>query len=111
MKRNVPPLPGLPSVPMADGEITEKTEALFQDICDASGNELLRKTIGLINAHLHIMRPYESAFIPDRGAEYEAMATAWSGRDMSRLRELTSTYFKRRRDLIPQITQIINRPN
>jgi DNA-binding GntR family transcriptional regulator len=96
---------------MADGEIAEKTEALFQDICDMSGNAMLRQTIGLINAHLHLIRPYEGAFIPDRNSEYEAMAAAWAKRDMPRLRELTTAYFKRRRDLVPQIAKIINRPN
>ena len=76
-----------------------------------SGNGSLRETIGLINARLHRIRPYESAYIPDRRAEYEAMATAWATRDMPRLRELTTAYFQRRRDLVPQIAKIINRPN
>lgn len=111
MTRHEPPLPGLPTGPLADGEIAERTEALFQDICDTSGNALLRQTIGMINAHLHIIRPYESAFIPDRGAELEALAAAWASRDMPRLRELTTAYFKRRRDLVPHIAKMINRPN
>ena len=96
---------------MADGDISERTEALFQDICDASGNELLRNTIGLINAHLHIIRPYESAFIPDRQVEFEAMSQAWTDRDLPRLRELTTAYFRRRRDLIPQLAQFISPAN
>ena len=111
MTQHGPPLPGLPSTHVADGDIAEKTEALFQNICDMSGNTRLRQTIGVINAHLHMIRPYESAYIPDRRAEYDAMATAWANRDMPRLRELTTAYFKRRRDLVPQIAKIINRPN
>ncbi len=111
MNRDGPSLPGLPSPPLADGEIAEKTDALFQDICNVSGNELLRQTIGLINAHLHVIRPYEGAFIPDRSSEYEAMATAWANRDIASLRDLTTAYFKRRRELVPQIAKIINHPN
>ena len=96
---------------MADGDIAEKTETLFQDICEVSGNAMLSQTIGVINAHLQVVRPYEGAYFPDRRTEYEAMATAWAKRDMPRLRELTTAYFQRRRELVPQIAKIINRPN
>ena len=111
MKRNLSPSPSLPAPEFDERDVGDKTEALFQDICNSSGNERLRQTIGLINAQLHPIRPYECRFIPDRSAEFEAMSAAWIARDMSRLRELTKAYFKRRRDLIPQIIGPAQRVN
>lgn len=111
MNNGARPLSGLSTIPFDGNDISQRTAALFQVIADTSGNALLQRTIGLINQHLDVLRPYESTFLSDRQAEYEALSRAWDARDMSLLRTLTAAYFQRRRDLIPQLSQLLNRPN
>ena len=87
------------------------TARLFFEMSTAIPDAKLRQAVATMNDRMTLKRQYESVLIPDLEAEYQALSECWHRRDMPKLKTLLLAYFKRRRDLAPQIAQLINRPN
>jgi hypothetical protein len=96
--------------PKSSLAIVEATETLFMEIASASGNEVVRRSMELMNRELKAFRPYEEDLIPDRQAEFDTLSACWAARDIPRLQILIAAYMKRRHDLVPEITGRINHP-
>ena len=92
-------------------DIAVATEQLFQAIADGAGSAALRESVLLMNKQMAAFRPYEDALIPDREAEYAALSESWAARDWPKLKVLIAAYFQRRESLVPQLAQLIDRPN
>ncbi|MCR6659772.1 MAG: hypothetical protein NVV72_10635 [Asticcacaulis sp.] len=90
--------------------IVEATEALFMEIASASGSEIVRRNMELMNRELKALRAYEEDLIPDRQAEFDRLSACWAARDIPGLQILIGAYMKRRQDLAPEIIGQINRP-
>jgi hypothetical protein len=89
-------------------DILLATEDLFLDIAKDS-DAPLKEAVVMMNARMRLVRAYEAALIHDREAELSALRACWLSRDIARLKELLSQYYRRRQDLAPQIVQLMNR--
>lgn len=106
-----PPSGGTPNAASGHGAgLGAATEHLFMEIADASGNEVLRRSMVLMSQQMQAIRPYEEDLIPDREAEFDTLSACWAARDIPRLQILIMAYFKRRQDLAPKVAELINRP-
>lgn len=100
-----------PAVKAGDLPVVARTEALFIEVANFVGDELFKSTVERMSRELDSLRPYEALLIPDQEAEYAALSAAWQARDFSELNRLVMAYFKRRRDLLPQVFALQGRPN
>ncbi len=95
----------------SETDLATATRALFADIAGASGDATLIDTVKHLNRRLEAIRPYEAAFFQDRDAELTALSETWNRRDMSGLRDLIVTYFRRRQAIVPDVLAMIRNPN
>jgi len=92
-------------------DITAATERLFLEIAGCSNNPAVATHMQALIARMEVIRPYEAALISNRADELAALSTCWQQRDFVSLQTLLSAYFQRRLAIVPQIIDLINRPN
>jgi hypothetical protein len=95
----------------APADIVSATEALFEEIANASMDPNARANIVALNSELRTFRQYEDALFPDRQAEYDALADCWRRRDLTSLLPLINAYFERRQAIRAEWVRKINHPN